>query len=275
MPKTTPDPSDDPKTAKAVVPTPVTPPAAPQTDGPTADATNRADAPAPSAPGRTTERRPGPARRFVVRLLRIVVASAVIGGLAATVYVGWPIIAERYLAPVQTNTTDLGALRARIEALEQQVGEMTAADATVDARLEDHQRLLAMLDAADAAAQDEGRAQVRVLKAMELMSRARLFLFQSNYGLAEQDVRAARDILRPLAGGTAFVDGAAIGVAVDRLERTMAALPDFPVAARDDLDIAWLAMLGQVPPAATAAPTSSPGQTPQPSGSDSAPSASP
>jgi hypothetical protein len=203
------------------------------------------------------------------------VASAVIGGLAATVYVGWPIIAERYLAPVQTNTTDLGALRARIEALEQQVGEMAAADVTVDARLEDHQRLLAMLDAADAAAQDEGRAQVRVLKAMELMSRARLFLFQSNYGLAEQDVRAARDILRPLAGGTAFVDGAAIGVAVDRLERTMAALPDFPVAARDDLDIAWLAMLGQVPPAATAAPASSPRQTPQPTGSDSAPSASP
>ena len=42
--------------------------------------------------------------------------------------------------------------------------------------------------------------QVNLLKSMELLSRARLFMYQSNFGLAEQDVQIARNVLATVQG---------------------------------------------------------------------------
>ena len=80
------------------------------------------------------------------------------------------------------------------------------------------------------------------LRSMELMSRARLFLYQANYGQAEQDVAAAQVVLTRL--GSDDVD---IVEAIERLDRVVAALPDRPVSANADLDIAWQLLLGDLP----------------------------
>jgi hypothetical protein len=215
----------------------------------------------------------GRVRRVLGWFLRLVVIVALAVGIGAGVYFGWPVVYDRYLAPVQTNTTELGTLRDQVAELQRQIEDLTAADATVDERLSTIDERIAALDAMDAtlassdrSAEAETARQIHLLKAMELMSRARLFMFQSNYGLAEQDVEAAREILAGLGAGASSEEAASIGVAVDRLGQTMAALPDFPVAARDDLDIAWQALLGKVPtPGSSPGPSGDPDATAQPS----------
>ncbi len=122
--------------------------------------------------------------------------------------------------------------------------------------------MAATLTSNDTEAAAELARQVELLKGMELMSRARLFMFQSNYGLAEQDVQAASDILAGVRDGTSGDEAASISVAVARLDQVLAALPSFPVAARDDLDIAWLALLGRVP---SGSPPTGDGASPEPS----------
>jgi hypothetical protein len=202
-------------------------------------------------------------------LLAVVVIAAIIVG----VVVGGPILYNRYIVPIGVNTADLSALRDRMTEMQTRLEDAVARQAALDARLGSveehlagHERRLASLDAitgelavADASTRESIAREVSVLKAMELMSRARLFLYESNFGLAARDLSEARDLLGSLPAGTSSADATAIATAVDRLDRTLAALPDFPVVASDDLDIAWQALLGNV------APTPRPSATPEPS----------
>ncbi len=255
----------------------VPPVAATPAQVPVAEATQPVAAPRPGASP----------LRFLVRLVRLLFAVLLIAAIIVGVVVGGPILYDRYVAPIGMNTADLGAVRDRLAEIETQLDAAGERQAALDARLgsvEDqlagHDRRLASLDAiaadlgaADTTAADAMAREVSVLKAMELMSRARLFLYESNFGLAAQDLSAARDLLEGLEGGTSGADAGAITTAVNRLDRTLAALPDFPVVASDDLDIAWQALLGNVPPAATPTPSlapapsaaASPGATPEPS----------
>jgi hypothetical protein len=199
--------------------------------------------------------------RWLGRLLRVAVFVALIVGVGAGVYYGWPIVNDRVIAPVRTNTSDVGVLRDRIAQLEAEVTALGATDVSVQAdvavladRLAEHDRRLTALDQMDTtlASSNEIAArtaagQIRLLKGMELMSRARLFLYQSNFGLAEQDLEAARSLLADIAVGDVVDGEATASVALDRLDRAIDALPAFPVAASDELDIAWQALLGRVP----------------------------
>jgi hypothetical protein len=95
--------------------------------------------------------------------------------------------------------------------------------------------------------------QAGLLKSMELLSRARLFLYQSNFGLAKQDIQSARDLLANLLnspGAASIAQAGNINLAelVQRLDLALARLPEFPVAASDDLDIAWQLLLGAPQP---------------------------
>jgi hypothetical protein len=222
----------------------------------------------------------GRLRRFLGRLLRAIVLVAVAAAVAVGIYLGWPIVYDRYLAPVQTNSADVGTLRDQVADLQHQIDALKEADAAVDGRLgsidqqlADHDRMLASLDAmdttlaaADTATGAEMVRQVHILKGMELMSRARLFLYESNFGLAAQDLGAARDLLADLGSGGSVDDRAAVTAAVDRLNRALSSLPDFPVVAAGDLDIAWQALLGRVPaPIATSVPTVEPSAGAEPS----------
>ncbi|NNF63408.1 MAG: hypothetical protein HKN07_04040 [Acidimicrobiia bacterium] len=95
--------------------------------------------------------------------------------------------------------------------------------------------LQATLSADVAAGSAELATQVTTLQVMELLSRARLFLYQANYGLAEQDVVAARALID--------TDTAAGEEVALRLDRVIDGLPERPVTAADDLDIAWQLLL--------------------------------
>jgi hypothetical protein len=103
--------------------------------------------------------------------------------------------------------------------------------------------------------------QIKILRGMELLSRARLFLYQSNFGLAKADVQAARDILAVAQASATEPLAKELAEVVQRLDLCLSRLPDYPVAASDDLDIAWQVLLQGIPPVVTWTPTPTPQAT--------------
>jgi len=91
------------------------------------------------------------------------------------------------------------------------------------------------------------RREVQLVKAMELVTRARLFLGQSNYGLARQDVVSARQILADLAPTVLDFQVEGLYAIVGRLDMVVSNLPASPVLASDDLEIAWQMLVAGLP----------------------------
>lgn len=108
---------------------------------------------------------------------------------------------------------------------------------------------------------------VELLKAMELLSRARLNLYQNNLGLAQQDIQSAREIILAVYAGGSGEQAAAPAAILARLDSALERLPGMPVAASDDIEGAWylLAMgLDQINQAVSPVATIVPDQTPTP-----------
>jgi hypothetical protein len=209
-----------------------------------------------------------------------------LGLLSIALYLALPWLYERFIRPVERNTVQVGELQtqqekteqeladlqARLEALESDQDQNAESFSKLDQRLSDIEteinarteslatleRLQSELEEQNQAVSAELERQIDLLKAMELLSRARLSMYQSNFGLARQDVQIARDILvgiEPDAPGTLSQELSAV---ILRLDMTLSNLPDFPVAASDDLDIAWQILLSGKPagtPTTTITPT--------------------
>lgn len=94
---------------------------------------------------------------------------------------------------------------------------------------------------------EEAKDQVEVLRAALHVLRARQHLVQGNYGLAQGEIETARQILRSLWERVPEAQQASIERWIARLELAQANLPNFPVAAADDLDVAWQWLLEGLP----------------------------
>jgi hypothetical protein len=99
------------------------------------------------------------------------------------------------------------------------------------------------------------QTQVKLLQAMELLNRSRLYLIQSNYGLARNDVDSARQILVALQPVLPSYQQDAVALWVQRLTLVMGNLPNYPLLAGDDLEVAWGMLAGGLPPQITDTPT--------------------
>lgn len=215
-------------------------------------------------------------KRVLGCFLRLVLFLAFLAALAAGAYYGLPILYERYVRPVEMNSsqlvdlaeqqsrngTQIADLETRLASLEaastSQATSLTVLSKRVEALEESiaaHTATLSALEEVGAglqALEEESRAelerQIDLLKSLELLSRARLFLYQSNFGLARQDVQAARDLLAEIQPDAPEPLDAEIAETLLRLELVLQNLPSFPVAASDDLDIAWQILLQGIPP---------------------------
>jgi len=213
--------------------------------------------------------------RILVFLLKLGLFLLLLAALAAGAYFGWPIIDHQYVLPVQNHTAQLAILetqaqqdREQLSALQTRVPLLATGQAQqattlteqasnlqqLKAVLESQNRSLADLQATQTGlrAGDETRLtqiehEVVLLKSMELLSRARLFLYQSNFGLAKQDVQAARELLASLLTSSSQPADTDLAEVVQRLDLTLSRLPDFPVPASGDLDIAWQILLQELP----------------------------
>lgn len=162
------------------------------------------------------------------------------------------------------NAQTIAELQGQVEAIEtaiashtktlKQLEDMQAAlDALAMASVE-QQALLIGKETALA----ELQRQVVFSRAIELLSRARLYLSQSNFGLARQDIQASRDLLAGLQSEDPERQSVVLQEALWRLDLALANLPGFPVIAVDDVDIAWQLLVNNLNVEAEKSVTSAP-----------------
>lgn len=232
------------------------------------------EAPPQTAPGPSFGERVGRFFRFLLRLAALLVILAII---SMALYFVLPWLYQRYITPVEQNTAQMSELQSRLEGTEQELADLqsrledmegeqsqnTESLTELDQRLSDIEteidartQSLATLEQMQSELQEQSEAnnaefqrQLDLLKAMELLSRARLFMYQSNFGLARQDVQLARDVLAEVQRDSHESLADDLEQVVLRLDMTLSNLPSFPVVAADDLDIAWQILLSGLPAA--------------------------
>ncbi|HSL46492.1 MAG TPA: hypothetical protein VK897_23870 [Anaerolineales bacterium] len=257
---------------------------------------NPSTEPSPAVTGPTFGQQVGRFFRFLFRLVLVLILLAAIG---VGLYFGLPLLYQRYVVPVERSTAgmvelqsrqeqteqELTALQSKFETLEsgqaqntqalvqleERVGEIETEIAARTKSLAALEEIQAELQAQNEAASAELERQISLLKSMELLSRARLFMYQSNFGLARQDVQIARDLLGTMRPDAPETLAGELDEVLLRLDLTLSNLPNFPVAASDDLDIAWQVLLSGLPeatPTITATPTPVDAASPTPSAAD-------
>ncbi len=194
-------------------------------------------------------------------------------------------VENKQAADIEQLTNQIADLKSRLADLEtrqttsaqtlaEAQGQITALESALEAHgetLDQLETMQAVLDRLSLASSDQAslfeegslalaevQRQVTLSRAIEMLSRARLYLYESNFGLARLDVEAARDLLFSLQSEIAVDKIAALGEVITRLELVLGNLPDFPVIAADDLNIAWQLLVNDLPdlPTPTALPES-------------------
>jgi cell division protein FtsB len=243
----------------------------------------------PSEPGPSTGPRLGQVLLWFFRaLLRLILIVLVIGGIGAAIYYGAPFINERFVAPVEQNSARVTELETEVETLRTQVTEINSQLTEVNTQLSEvsdqltdantrvaeieqsvdaHTASLAKLEQMQSALENQLqesndrnllalKREVMITRVLDTLARARLYLAQSNFGLAKEDVQSARDLLDELLANS---QDEVLSQALTRLDLALGNLPDFPVVASGDLDIAWqILMTGKAHPTMTPEPASTP-----------------
>lgn len=146
------------------------------------------------------------------------------------------------------------ALEIALESHGETLKQLETMQTTLDALAATSSEYEALLVGSDSALADLQR-QVTLSRSIELLSRARLYLSQSNFGLAKQDVQAARDLLVALQTYIPAEKTAALQGVITRLDLALGNLPAFPVVAVDDVDIAWQLLVNGLPDLPEETPT--------------------
>lgn len=201
---------------------------------------------------------------FIRALFRLIAILIVIGGIGAGLYYGLPYINQKVIVPIEQNNANIKQVKTEVQALQTQLNETNSRVDELEKSIEAHSASLTKLDEIQATleskiqtSQDETlqqlKQEVMFTRALDMLGRARLYLAQSNFGLAREDVKSARDLLAAMQNES---DDAARGQAIARLDLSLGNLPAFPVIAAGDLEIAWqILMSGEAPATATPAPT--------------------
>jgi chromosome segregation ATPase len=106
------------------------------------------------------------------------------------------------------------------------------------------------------------RNELKMVKAMELLTRSRLLMMANNLGLAQQDLQSASELLNGLQASLPADQQGDLAEIIARLDKASSNLPVRPLLASDDLEIAWQLLLLGLPdqpqsstPDVTATPT--------------------
>jgi hypothetical protein len=202
-------------------------------------------------------------------ILRVVIALLILGALFLLFYFGIPLFKEKILNPLQSNTArvsevaslqaaDVERLSDEITVLRERITTLEGRADTMDLSLASHLETLTKLEEMQSSQQaalethktdvlkqiDE---QLTLTRAIELLSRGRLYLSQSNFGLAKTDIAAARDLLFGLQSTISADQSASLKIVIDRLDLALSNLPVYPVVAVYDLDLAWQYLVDGLP----------------------------
>jgi len=192
---------------------------------------------------------------FLRALLRLILIVLVIGGIGTGLYYGLPFLNEKLIVPIERNSADIVQLKSEVDALQTQLNETNSRVETLEKSIEAHSASLTKLDEIQATLENEIQTkqdetllelkhEVMLTRALDMLGRARLYLAQSNFGLAKEDVQSARDVLAELQFET---QDELLRQVIARLDLALGNLPAFPVVAAGDLEIAWQILMTGVP----------------------------
>ena len=215
---------------------------------------------------------------FIRALFRLIALLIVLGGIGAAIYFGVPFINDNIIVPIQRNASQISQLENEIAAMQTQLDETNTRVGDLENTIEAHTASLAKLEEMQVTLEQEISKQnnsvmvalkreVMLTRSIETIARARLFLSQSNFGLAREDVQSTRDILTELLVDAPTYQVDTLNQIIMRLDFALSNLPEFPVIAVDDVDIAWHLLMMGLPQSAAdvpAAPTSTPTPAPIP-----------
>ena len=203
-------------------------------------------------------------RSFIRALFRLIAILIVIGGIGAALYFGLPVLRDRYIVPVEQNSARVNQLETEVADLKNQIAEVNNRLDGIDTSIETHTASIEKLEEIQNQLETQLKEsnektlvklnqEVMMTRALDTLARARLYLAQSNFGLAKEDVQSARDLLAELQSQSG---DEAQAQAISRLDSALNNLPAFPVVASGDLEIAWqILMTGNVAPTATLEPS--------------------
>jgi Helix-hairpin-helix motif len=213
-------------------------------------------------------------------MLRLILLAMLILGVYALIYYGAPYIRNSFIAPVEQNAARVSELENEISTLQTQLSDINnqlaetnnrldSIEQSVQAQTASLEKLEAMQTTLETQIKDNDNKTLLALKheimltrVLDTLARARLYLAQSNFGLAKADVQSARDLLTELQIGSS---DEVLAQATSRLNLALGNLPDFPVVASGDLEIAWqILMTGEAIATTTPEPTATSASTPEP-----------
>lgn len=225
--------------------------------------------PAGGQPSADAPHTPAASNRTLRIVVRVLIAVLILAALGAAAYFGIPYFYEKVLNPLESNTsrvseladthkTDIERLEAEISSLQEQIAALELRADDIESSIASHSASLAALEQMQAALQlnldthktemlAEMDKQLTLTRSLELLSRGRLYLSQSNYGLAETDVTAARALLYSLLSVVSADEVDGLKVVISRLDLALDNLPAYPVVAVYDVDIAWKLLVDGLP----------------------------
>lgn len=161
------------------------------------------------------------------------------------------------LETLQTGISDLQtaqtAMQSDLDVLKQSIGDLeTLSDdmeAATQAILDNSQDIetigVAVQDFVETS--QSLRFEVTLLKAMEMLTRSRIFLSQGNISLAQTEIRAAGSLLTGLQEQLPEGQATYLGEVVDILNESLSYLPRAPLLASDRVEGAWQMLFEGLP----------------------------
>lgn len=168
---------------------------------------------------------------------------AAVEGRAATLGEGL----EEAKAELQALATKQGDQQDQLDKLDDALAGLDA----VGDRLEALESRLASLEdtvVGEGAPTQELAREIQLVKAMEILTRARLWMIENNLGLAREDLTTAKAVLEKVSEGTPEEDQGVYKEIIDRLDLALADLQTAPVIAADDVEVAWTLLLAATEP---------------------------
>jgi len=195
---------------------------------------------------------------FIRALFRLIAIAIVIGGIGAGLYYGLPFLNQKLIVPVERNSARITELSQQVDSLQTQLDEMTTRVESLDKTIASHTAMLAQLGEMQMSLESqfnngneklaqELQREIKITRAVEFLSRARLFLSQSNFGLAKEDVQSARDLLAEVQVENPEYKTDGLTQVMSRLDLALGNLPAFPVIAVGDVDIALQLLMASLP----------------------------
>ncbi|HCS40927.1 MAG TPA: hypothetical protein DIW44_15270 [Anaerolineaceae bacterium] len=204
------------------------------------------------------------------RVITWIVVLILLGGaIFAVIKWGIPFVYDRYIKPVENNAasiTDLAdqqnaeiarldeeiaVLQERVTTLEGRADSVDQSLAAHDATLVQLENMQKLLDSSFSIHKTEVLAellnQLSMTRSIELVSRSRLYLSESNFGLAKKDLQAARDLLYTLLDKIPTDQVGALKIVIERVDMAIEKLPAYPVVAANDVDTAWQYLVDGLP----------------------------